>query len=107
MCKEGTIIMNEINRRFKQFRLATNITQDELAQSSGISVYTIKKFENGSDIKISTLSKLLSSLGIKDAFDEIIPDMTNRPSYRAKQEQGVIKQRARKTKIQTDWKWGD
>ena len=99
--------MNELNKRFKQYRVSLNVTQDELSQKSGVSVYTIKKFENGSDIRVSTLDKLLYSLGKKNVFDELLPDMTNRPSYRAKMNNNKIKQRAYKTKTSTEWKWGN
>lgn len=99
--------MNELNKRFKQYRVSLNVTQDELSQKSGVSVYTIKKFENGSDIRVSTLDKLLYSLDKKNVFDELLPDMTNRPSYRAKMNNNKIKQRAYKTKTSTEWKWGN
>lgn len=98
--------MNELNKRFKQYRISLNLTQEELSQKSGVSVYTIKKFENGSDIRVSTLDKLLYSLGKKNVFDELLPDVTNRPSYRAKMN-NKIKQRAYKTKSSAEWKWGD
>lgn len=99
--------MKEINRRFRQYRLSLNLTQDELSQKSGVSIYTIKKFENGSDIKISTLDKLFNSLGRKNVFDELLPDMTDRPSYRAKTNKNKIKQRAYKNKSSTNWEWGN
>lgn len=99
--------MNELNKRFKQYRVSLNVTQDELSQKSGVSVYTIKKFENGSDIRVSTLDKLLYSLGKKNVFDELLPDMTNRPSYRVKMNNNKIKQRAYKTKTSIEWKWGN
>lgn len=99
--------MSELNKRFKQYRISKNITQDELSQKSGVSVYTIKKFENGSDIRVSTLDKLLYSLGKKNVFDELIPDVTDRPSYRVKMNKNKIKQRAYKTKSSTEWEWGN
>lgn len=99
-------MMKELNRRFKEYRISMDITQDELSQISGVSVYTIKNFERGSDIKVSTLEKLLKSLGIKNVFDELIPDMTDRPSYRAKEAEGKVKQRAHKAQKETEWKWG-
>lgn len=99
--------MKELNRRFKEYRISMNITQDDLSQKSGVSVYTIKNFERGSDIRVSTLEKLLNSLGVQNTFDELLPDMTNRPSYRAMKEEGKVKLRAHKTaKKETKWEWG-
>lgn len=99
------ITMKELNKRFKQYRVSLDISQEELSQKSGVSVYTIKNFERGSDIKVSTLEKLLNPLGIKDFSNELIPDITDRPSYRSKQYK--TKQRAHKVKEkETKWEWG-
>lgn len=99
--------MEEINNRFRQYRISLNITQEKLSQISGVSVYTIKKFENGSDIKMKTFAKLLSALDINNAINEIIPDVTERPSYKAKYETGQTRKRAHNTKTEMEWKWGE
>lgn len=31
--------MKDLNKRFKQYRISLNISQDELSQKSGVSVY--------------------------------------------------------------------
>ncbi len=99
--------MNELNKRFKQYRIYSEITQEELSQKTGVSIYTIKKFENGADIRISTLDRLLSALGMNNAIDDLIPDVTDRPSYRANKVKGNVKQRVRKSKKETTWTWGE
>ena len=99
--------MNEINKRFKQYRILSNITQDELARKSGVSVYTIKNFEGGSDIKLSTLEALLSSLGMTNTISSLIPDVTDRPSYRYMEEKKAVRMRAHKVKASNDWAWGE
>lgn len=99
--------MNELNKRFKLLRLSSNITQEDLSQMSGVSLATIKKFESGSDIKISTLEKLLCQLGMENAVNELIPDVSRRPSYKANLEDGNIKKRAHKVKKTQRWEWGE
>ena len=99
--------MNELSKRFKQFRIYCELTQEDLSQRSGVSIYTIKKFENGADIRISTLDKLLKVLGMNDAIDNLIPDMRDRPSFRFEEEKGQIRQRVRKSKEKTTWSWGE
>ena len=100
--------MKELNKRFKQYRISLDITQEELSRKTGVSVYTIKNFERGSDIRVSTLEKLLNALGMKNVFDNLIIDVTDRPSYRAKLEKGLIKQRAHKKQDKpTKWVWGE
>ena len=99
--------MNELNRRFKELRISMEITQRELSSKSGVSERCIINFENGSDIKVSSLTKMLEALGMNDAINELIPDMTNRPSYRAKLEAGKTRKRVRKSKMKSSWTWGD
>lgn len=98
--------MNEINRRFKQYRLHLNMSQKDLSLKSGVSLRTIINFENGEDIKLSSLNKLLKALGMKNAIDELIMDVTDRPSYRAKLEKNQIRERASKEKPKSTWTWG-
>ena len=96
--------MKETSKRFKNYRIYANITQQELSELTGVSLATIKKFENGSDIKLSTFEKLCNGVGMQQTVDDLIPDIVNRPSVKA---QKKIKQRARKVKTVTNWKWGD
>lgn len=99
--------MKELNRRFKEYRISLNITQEEMSQKSGVSVFTIKNFERGSDIKVSTLERLLQVFGMNNLIDNLIPDETDRPSYRALQAKNKTKKRAHKHIKQTNWKWNN
>ena len=99
-------VAKELSNRFKQYRIACQITQEELADKSMVSLSTIKRFENGEDISLSKLIMLLDALGIREHLEVLVPDQSIRPS--AYLEESRPKQRARK-KIQkkTEWKWGD
>lgn len=99
--------MNELSRRFRLLRISLDITQNDLSQMTGVSLATIKRFENGSDIKVSTLSKLLSQLGMNNVIEGLIPDMSDRPSYRARLEEDKVRKRVRKTKKVQKWEWGE
>lgn len=52
--------------KIKNARLSRNMTQDELAEKSGVSRATISGLENGSakDTTIGTLKKLAAALGV-------------------------------------------
>ena len=99
-------IMAEISKRFKQYRIAYPITQADLADKSMVSISTIKRFENGEDISLSKLLKLMEALDIHENFEILIPDQTIRPSFYI--QSSKPRQRARKKAVKrTQWKWGD
>lgn len=43
---------------------------------------------------------------MKNTIDELIMDVTDRPSYRAKLEKNQIRKRASKEKPKSTWTWG-
>ena len=99
-------IAAEISARFKQYRIACPMTRAELAEKSMVSVGTIARFENGSDIGLLNLIKLLKALDLEEKLDLLIPDPQERPSNYI--DNSTPKQRARKRrKTDNDWKWGD
>ena len=99
-------VARELSNRFKQYRIACQITQEELADKSMVSLSTIKRFENGEDIGLSKLIRLMESLDLIGNFEILIPDQSNRPSYYL--DRTKPRQRARKKTVKkSDWKWGD
>ena len=51
---EGSaIILKEVGYRIKQYRIASNMTQEELADKCRFSVSTVVRIENGEDSKFS------------------------------------------------------
>ena len=100
---ENGLTMQEISRRFKQYRIACSLTQADLAEKSMVSLSTIKRFENGGDIGFSKLILLLKALGLTDNLNIMIPDQTSRPSYYLEKE--PPRQRVRKkAQKNTNWK---
>ena len=99
-------VTKELSNRFKQYRIACQITQEELADKSMVSLSTIKRFENGEDIGLSKLIRLMESLNLIGNFEILIPDQSIRPTYYL--DKTKPRQRARKKdEKRTDWKWGD
>lgn len=86
------VILKELGNRIKQFRIARNITQAELAKKCGISSSTEVRIENGEDSKISNYIKILTALGLAENFDLLIPEP--QPDFKALYEQTPQKQRA-------------
>ena len=78
----------------------------ELAEKAMMSVGAIARFENGQDISLSNLVKILKALDLVNNHDLMIPDPTEKPSFYA--ETTLKRKRAGRSKaVKTDWKWGD
>lgn len=52
----------------RQHRLAQGLRQLDLAQKSGVGIATLRRFERNGQISFLGLAKLLTSLGLTDAF---------------------------------------
>lgn len=65
-------------QRVKQARLDRGLTQDELAESSGVSQAAISHLERSNgDPKIGTMRALADALGV--TLDELVPSPTPTP----------------------------
>lgn len=86
------------------------MTQQQLADRSGVSIRTIQMFENGADIKLSNLIKLLEAVDLSDNINMLIPDVTKRPSYEIMSMEGNLPKRVRRKKEKlsnSSFKWGE
>lgn len=70
-----------LGERFKDYRLRCNLTQNEVAEQSGIGLTTIHKFENGTagNLSLSTFLLLLKVVGCIDAVDDLMPELPPSP----------------------------
>ncbi len=100
-------ILSEIGNRIQQYRVSLNITQAEFAKKCGISLKTIARIENGDDLKLSNLIKILNELNIVENLNVLIPEP--QPDYKAMFEEKATRKRARPDKKKTDdtWVWGE
>ena len=98
-------VLEELSARFKQTRIDSSVTREELADKAMVSVGTIARFESGNDISLKNVIKLMKALGLGDRFEDFIPDVFDRPSYHV--ENTVIRKRAGKSRKKNDWQWGD
>lgn len=67
-------ISEKISKNFKKKRILSNITQKELAQKSGVSLGSIKRFETESEI---SLKHLLMLALVIDSSDDFLNLFTN------------------------------
>ena len=66
-----------LGSRFKDYRMRSNMTQQEVAERAGVTVNTVHRFENGlvPNMSISTFLLLLKAIGCIDGLDELMPEL--------------------------------
>ncbi len=105
-------IRTDLGEKLASQRLAQNITQEQLAERSGVSLRTLKRLEKGENSSIETLVKVMSGLQLLANLEQLIPAPTVRPMERI-QQKGKERQRARPIVQEKDadtsatWSWGD
>lgn len=79
--KAGDQIIREIGLRFSQYRKRMGYTQKEIAFKSGLSIFTISSFENGSStgITLASLIKLLRAIDSLDEIEKLLPELPESP----------------------------
>lgn len=80
--KSPTDINMEIAKRMQKKRKANKLTQEQLAQRSGVSLGSIKRFERSGEISLSSLVKIAFILDCEDDFDALFA----KKEYRSIQE---------------------
>lgn len=85
-------IAAEMGSRFRMLRLRRNLTQQQLAAATALSLNSIKALEAGK-AKLSTIIAVLRELGSLDGLDHFIPEITISPLQLAKSK-GKQRQRA-------------
>lgn len=102
-------ILSKIGNKIKQYRLSLNLTQFDVASRCRLSTRTISRIENGEDVKVSVLVKIINGLNLGDNFDMLIPQAGL--NYKAIYENRRSPKRARvnrkTSQSSTSWVWGE
>jgi len=79
--KPSTEIVSVIGERFKAYRLASLLTQQEVADMAGVSKTTVYSFENGRlpNVSFRTVTDLLRAIGMVDRIDNLFPEIPVSP----------------------------
>lgn len=77
----STEIVSVIGERFRDYRLAALLTQQEVADIAGISKTTVYSFENGRlpNVSLRTVVDLLRAVGMIDRLDDLLPEIPVSP----------------------------
>ena len=66
-------IIQEIGKRVKEIRLDKNLTQQELAKMSGISLFTVAQIERGKPVSLAMLVPVMRELRLIDNLELLLP----------------------------------
>lgn len=74
-------IVSELCRKIKSLRLSCCFSQQEMADTCGVSIITIKRIESGKakDITMGTLLKIMRTSGTLEGIVDLIPDLPESP----------------------------
>ena len=89
----------DLGRRFKNYRIALNLTQKEISKQSGVSVMTLVRFESGEfgSISLNKFIALMRALQLLENIADVIPDMPE--SLYDKQQKRNQRQRASRKRV--------
>ena len=86
-------IVAMLGRRFKDYRIGSDLTQKDVSEKSGVSIITIRKFENGQlfNITFGTVIELLRAIGFMEGINDLLPEIPVSPYELDKLRQGKRK----------------
>lgn len=64
-------ILNLVGKKLRELRMSKNVSQQALAQASGLSVFTISQTENGKNVSMLSIIKALRVLGYLQELHQI------------------------------------
>ena len=87
--KSDLELVQELGKRFREYRLRYDKTQQEIADFTGLSLFTIGTFEKGTGTGISMVNflKLLRAINALEDVENILPPLPESPRLRYEQQQ--------------------
>ncbi|WP_289183666.1 helix-turn-helix domain-containing protein [uncultured Dubosiella sp.] len=76
------VVQRDLSKRERKLRRKMKISQQEMASRSGVSLGSIKRFEQTGEISLRSLLRIAFVLGCLDDFDQVF----TRKHYRSIQE---------------------
>ena len=79
--KSGSDIIRGLGEQYSNYRKRMGYTQKDVAAKSGLSVFTISSFENGSStgITLASFIKLLRSIDCLEEIEKLLPELPDSP----------------------------
>jgi transcriptional regulator with XRE-family HTH domain len=111
--KTDAAVLAELGRRLAKHRLERNWTQADMAAEAGLGQATVQRAERGESVQMTSMIKLLRTLGLLGAFDAAVPESITLPIAQLEREQRRTRKRARgggraaTNPSEKPWTWGD
>jgi len=79
--KSGSDLIRELGKNYSEYRKRMGFTQKNVAAQSGISVFTISSFENGSStgLMLASFIKLLRAINCLEEIEKLLPELPESP----------------------------
>lgn len=79
--KSGSEIIKGLGKKYSDYRKRMKYTQKEVSEKSGLSVFTISSFENGSStgITLASFIKLLRAIDSLEEIEKLLPELPQSP----------------------------
>ena len=104
----NSAVLRELGARIKRNRIDMQLSQQDFAAKAGISTRTLSAAENGEDIRLSNLLRILRTLNCLENLDLILPELAFDPeSYRTLGRERKRVSRTIENNDTSEWKWGD
>lgn len=89
-------IISRMGLNCKRYRIAANLTQQELAVNAGVGIATVKNFENGKakNITLDSLLRLMRAIGILEQIEAVLPELPVSP-FEMEEIQKILKGKQR------------
>ena len=77
----GSEIIRSLGKQYAMYRKKMGFTQKDVCHQSGISIFTISSFENGSStgLTLSSFIKLLRAINMLEEIEKILPELPESP----------------------------
>ena len=104
----NSAVLSELGARIKRNRIDMQLSQQDFAAKAGISTRTLSAAENGEDIRLSSLLRILRTLNCLENLELLLPELAFDPeSYRTLGRERKRVSRTSEGKDTSEWKWGD
>jgi transcriptional regulator with XRE-family HTH domain len=68
-------VLAETGKRLKEYRLRSRLTQQQLAEQAGISIFTVVQIERGKSVSFSLFLSVLRVLRLLDNMETLLPEL--------------------------------
>ncbi|MDI1328333.1 MAG: helix-turn-helix domain-containing protein [Brevundimonas sp.] len=108
---EATVLTRaeQLGGRLAAQRLNRNLTQRQLADNAAVALNTLRRLEDGDNVSLDTLIRVLEALGLGDRLEALAPPADVRPVDRVRIAAGSERKRASGAGQEppTPWSWSD